>query len=127
VEHAAYLLNRRPVKSLKGKTPYKKVYSRKPNLRNLRIFGCRAYRRIPHIPKLEKLEPRTEPRYFVGIQASNIFKVWHPESRKVEASRDVTFDEDLFFNSNQPIKLVRQAGQLEEASVGGLPTFGTMD
>jgi hypothetical protein len=40
----------------------------------------------------------------------------------VEVSRDVTFDEDLFFDSNQLIKLVKQAAQLEEASVGGLPT-----
>jgi hypothetical protein len=42
----------------------------------------------------------------------------------VEVSRDVTFDKDLFFDSNQPIRLVRQAGQLEEASVGSLPTSG---
>jgi hypothetical protein len=124
VEHAAYLLNRRPVKSLGQKTPYEMVYGLKPDLGNLRIFGCRAYRRIPYIPKLDKLEARSEPGYFVGIQASNIFKIWHPESRKVVPSRDVTFDEKLFFDSNQPIRLVKQAAQLEEASVGGLPTSG---
>jgi hypothetical protein len=123
VEHVAYLLNRRPVRSIKM-TPYEKVYRQKPDLRNLRIFGCRAYRRIPYIPKLDKLEPRAEPGYLIGIQASNIFKIWHPERRKVEVSRDVTFNEDLFFDSNQPIRLDRQAGQLEEASVGGLSTSG---
>lgn len=67
VEHTAYLLNQRPIKSLQWQSPYKKVYRIKPDLSNLRIFGCKAYRRIPQIPKLDKLEPRAEPGYLVGI------------------------------------------------------------
>lgn len=124
IEHAAYLINRRLVKAL-DMTPYQKLYGKKPELGHLRIFGCKAYRRIPqpHIPKLDKLEPRAQPGYFVGIQASNIFKIWHPETRKIALSRDVTFNEDLFFDGKEPIKLVRSATELEESLGGDVSSF----
>lgn len=100
-------------------SPYEKVFGIKPNLSNLRIFGCKAYRRRPQIPKLDKLEPRAEVGYFVvvGVQASNIFKIWHPQLRSIVVSRDVEFDENLFFNSDQPIKLLRSAAQNEQDTV----------
>ncbi|GJR35223.1 zinc finger, CCHC-type containing protein [Tanacetum coccineum] len=38
---------------LEDKTPYEALYNRKPNLENLRIFGCTAYAKIT-IPHLQK-------------------------------------------------------------------------
>ncbi|GKB70172.1 ribonuclease H-like domain, reverse transcriptase, RNA-dependent DNA polymerase [Tanacetum coccineum] len=43
VRHAIYILNRAPTRALEDKTPYEALYNRKPNLENLRIFGCTAY------------------------------------------------------------------------------------
>ncbi|GJW65352.1 zinc finger, CCHC-type containing protein [Tanacetum coccineum] len=43
VRHAIYILNRVPTRALEDKTPYEALYNRKPNLENLRIFGCTAY------------------------------------------------------------------------------------
>nr|GEW33900.1 zinc finger, CCHC-type [Tanacetum cinerariifolium] len=43
VKHAIYILNRVPTRALVDKTPYEALYNRKPNLENLRIFGCTAY------------------------------------------------------------------------------------
>nr|GEW30948.1 ribonuclease H-like domain, reverse transcriptase, RNA-dependent DNA polymerase [Tanacetum cinerariifolium] len=43
VKHAIYILNRVPTRALVDKTPYEALYNRKPNLKNLKIFGCTAY------------------------------------------------------------------------------------
>ncbi|GJS49538.1 zinc finger, CCHC-type containing protein [Tanacetum coccineum] len=43
VRHAIYILNRVPTRALEDRTPYEALYNRKPNLENLRIFGCTAY------------------------------------------------------------------------------------
>ena len=125
IEHAAYLLNRRPIKSLSWMSPYEKVFGIKPDLSNLRIFGCKAYRRLSQIPKLDKLEPRAETGYFVGVQASNIFKIWHPQFRSIVVSRDVEFDEKLFFDSDQPIKLLQSAAQNEQGTVSPSKSSGS--
>nr|GEZ40092.1 ribonuclease H-like domain, reverse transcriptase, RNA-dependent DNA polymerase [Tanacetum cinerariifolium] len=43
VRHAIYILNSVPTKALDDITPYEAIKQRKPNLENLRIFGCIAY------------------------------------------------------------------------------------
>jgi hypothetical protein len=42
VTTAVYLLNRAPIKSLQGRTPYEAWYNRKPSVHHLRTFGCVA-------------------------------------------------------------------------------------
>jgi len=43
---ANYLQNRLPTKS-SNSTLYEKWHSQKPNLKNVHIFGCEAYVKIP--------------------------------------------------------------------------------
>nr|GEW45681.1 zinc finger, CCHC-type [Tanacetum cinerariifolium] len=43
IRHAVYVLNRVPTKALKDSTPYEALKDRKPNMRHLRVFGCKAY------------------------------------------------------------------------------------
>ncbi|GJZ66163.1 zinc finger, CCHC-type containing protein [Tanacetum coccineum] len=43
IRHGVYVLNRVPTKALKDSTPYEALKGRKPNLKHLRIFGCKAY------------------------------------------------------------------------------------
>ena len=40
---AVYLHNRSPTSSLQNKTPYECWYNEKPDVSNLRVFGCIAY------------------------------------------------------------------------------------
>src|SRR5579871_6825328 len=47
VATSIYLKNRSPIVAVKGKTPYKVWFGKKPSLYNLRIFGCIAYAYIP--------------------------------------------------------------------------------
>ncbi|GJT82518.1 ribonuclease H-like domain, reverse transcriptase, RNA-dependent DNA polymerase [Tanacetum coccineum] len=54
VRHAIYILNNVPTKALEDITPYEAIKQRKPNLGNLRIFGCIAYAKVPsqHLTKI---------------------------------------------------------------------------
>lgn len=59
---AAYLQNRSPLKTI-DTTPYEKLEGEKPDLSQIRIFGCEAYARIQK--PLKKLEERSKEYLFV--------------------------------------------------------------
>jgi len=48
VSTAVYLWNRFPTSILKGRSPYEAWNGQKPNLKHLRVFGCKAW---VHVPK----------------------------------------------------------------------------
>ncbi|GKA34078.1 zinc finger, CCHC-type containing protein [Tanacetum coccineum] len=60
VRHAIYILNSVPTKALEDITPYEAIKQRKPNLENLRVFGCIAYAKVPsqHLTKLDDRSTR---------------------------------------------------------------------
>ena len=62
---AIYLKNRSPTKALKSVTPYEAWTQRKPDLRHLRIFGCKALVRIPATFR-KKLYSKSKECLFVG-------------------------------------------------------------
>ncbi|KAL3704338.1 hypothetical protein TMatcc_010029 [Talaromyces marneffei ATCC 18224] len=132
IDHIVYLLQRLPKKKLGWKTPYELIQSitrleksMTPNLGHIKIFGCKAYRKIPstQIPRLQKMAPRAEIGYLVGYDASNIFKIWIPEERSVIRARDVEFDEDAFFDPTKPVKIrIRKAIEEEDYRVDTITT-----
>lgn len=90
---ATYLINRSPTVSIEGNvTPAEMFYNRKPNLNNLKIFGCLGYRKIPKEKLQGKFEPRGECTIMIGY-THNGYRLWNPLERKVIISRDVVFDE----------------------------------
>ena len=109
VQSAVYLLNRTPswTATMDGlhvwTTPHERMLNRKPNLANLRVFGCRAYVRDAKVPKGRKMAPRAWIGYMVGFVASNIWQIWHPRHQQVFTERDVTFDETLFYDPDLPL------------------------
>jgi len=58
VATAAYLRNR-SVTTATDKTPYERWYGRKPDLSNLRVFGCIAYAHVPDVMR-HKLDKKAE-------------------------------------------------------------------
>ncbi|GJZ29117.1 zinc finger, CCHC-type containing protein [Tanacetum coccineum] len=93
VRHAIYILNRVPTRALVDETPYEALYNRKPNLENLRIFGCTAYAKIK-IPHLQKLEDRSIPMIYLGIEeGSKAYRLYDPKGNRKHVSRDVKFME----------------------------------
>jgi hypothetical protein len=106
---SGYLLNRSPTKQLEWRTPLEQLYrdigipNPQPDLSHLKVFGCRAYPVIPSakIPKTRKLLPRAHIGYLVGYESTNIFRIWVPSEMKVIKTRDVTFNEELFYAPNE--------------------------
>ena len=109
VQVATYLLNRTPAwtKTADGShtwtTPYERLFKEKPNLANLRVFGCRAYVRDARVPLGNKVKSRAWIGYMVGYHASNIWQIWNPRHQEVVRERDVIFDETLFYDPDLPL------------------------
>jgi hypothetical protein len=78
------------VKALTGYTP---------NLAHLYVYGCRAYPLNKGIPRRQKLDPRAYIGYLMGYDSSNIYRIWISSKKKVIRIRDVTFNEQLFYDS----------------------------
>ena len=91
VTYACHLINRLPSTAIGGKTPLEK-WSGKPatDYETLHVFGCTAYYHV----KESKLDPRARKALFMGITSGvKGYRLWCPETKKINFSRDVTFDE----------------------------------
>ena len=98
VNTAVYLRNRNPTTALKETTPYECLFKRKPDVANLKVFGCLS---LVHIPdnQRKKLEAKSRKAIFVGYP-DNVkgYKLYDPVSSKFIRSRDVVFLEGKFMN-----------------------------
>jgi hypothetical protein len=121
VPAAAYILNRTPNRQLDWKTPLEvlhqliKIPHSSPSIAHLRVYEARAYPLIHKIPKSEKLKPRAHIGYLVGYDSTNIFRIWIPSKKQIIRTRDVTFDETLFYNPGTPD--IAQQLQLEAEQI----------
>nr|GEY05397.1 ribonuclease H-like domain, reverse transcriptase, RNA-dependent DNA polymerase [Tanacetum cinerariifolium] len=101
VRHAIYIINRVPTRALEDKTPYEALYSRKPNLENLRIFGCTTYAKIT-IPHLKKLDDRSIPMIYLGVdEGSKACRLYDPIAKKKHNAREVE-TKTLLFTEEEP-------------------------
>ncbi|KAM1189908.1 hypothetical protein ACFX2J_025523 [Malus domestica] len=93
---AAYILNKVHTKA-KPLTPYELWHGRKPDLSNLKVWGCKAHVLIPK-PLRNKLQAKTLECKFIEYPDNSIrYRFYHPEKGLIE-SKDATFIEttDLF-------------------------------
>ena len=95
---ARYALNRTPNEQLSWKTPYEIAYGKPPSLTHMHVYGCKTYTLDKWIKRGDKLAPCTLIRHLVGYDSTNIYRIWIPSLRKVIRTRDVTFDENSFYN-----------------------------
>jgi hypothetical protein len=79
-----------------GDSPYYMVTGDMPSLKNLKVFGCRAYVLI--LPTPSKFERRAESGVLLECLAYGVYKVLVPSKdggeSKIVISRHVTFDEE---------------------------------
>ena len=99
-----YLLNRSYLSFLKYDCPlavWLRAYnfsnkSYTPDLGHLRTFGCQVYTKIldERWVKSQKTAPVWgRERYFMGYTSESIYRVYFPDSRRIETVRDLEFDE----------------------------------
>lgn len=84
---SVYLLNRSPTDRLKV-TPYEMWEGRKPNMKNLQLFGCEAYAKV--LGPLKKLDQRSEKYVFIGYAPVG-YRLWDAQKQKIKIARDVKF------------------------------------
>jgi hypothetical protein len=95
-----YVQNISPHYILKDMTPKEAFSGKKPNVENLRIFGCPVYSHIPK-DKRNKLEPSRKNGIFVGYsESSKDYRIYITKQHKIEVSRDVTFNENMAFKKS---------------------------
>ncbi|XP_051163516.1 uncharacterized protein LOC127282958 [Leptopilina boulardi] len=103
VNTANFLQNRLPTR-ITAKTPYELMYSNKPDLKNLHIFGCDAYAQIPKELR-RKLDDKAEKLTFIGYsEESKGFRLLDKKTDRIKVSRDV-----IFLDKNQQVKNSNEA------------------
>ena len=91
---SVHVLNRTPRSSNpNSKTPYEMMFRRKPNLKYLRVFGCKVWAQVrDRKGKLGKLSVRSEQGRFLGYEPGmKGYRVLI--GKKVKLTRNVYFDE----------------------------------
>nr|GEZ70373.1 ribonuclease H-like domain, reverse transcriptase, RNA-dependent DNA polymerase [Tanacetum cinerariifolium] len=116
VRHTIYILDRVPTKSLEDFTPYEAIKQRKPNLENLRVFGCIAYAKIPsqHLTKLDDRSSRMEIDKFKA-QMEEKFKMsdlgllaYYLGIEVTQNDGDISIKQSSYAN-----KILKEAGMLD--------------
>eukprot|EP00794_Sanderia_malayensis_P011639 gene11639-biopygen9313 len=93
---AVYLWNRSPTVALDGVTPYERFFGKKPDVGNLKTFGCKAFVHIPS-EKRSKLDAKSITCVFIGYgTTSKAFKFYDPVKKRTFISKDAKFLENDF-------------------------------
>jgi hypothetical protein len=109
---AIYVQNKSPHRILKDMTLEEALSGKKPNMENLRIFGCPVYSHILK-DKKNKLEPSGKKGIFVGYSdSSKAYRIYILEQHKIKVSRDVTFNERMALRKS--IEEIIEEEELEE-------------
>ena len=90
-----YLINRLPSRVLDFQSPFEILYNRKADISHLRVFGCVCF---VHSQNAGKLDHHAEKCIFVGYSSTQKgYKCYSPKSRRLFVSRDVRFDEEQMY------------------------------
>ena len=96
VNTAVYLRNRSPTSALKDKTPFECWFGEKPDVSNLRVFGCICFVHTPNRLR-KKLDPKSTKAIFVGYHlGTKGYKLYDLSSKRFIRSRNVLFYEQKF-------------------------------
>ena len=98
-------------------TPYETLKGEKPNVANLRSFGCTVY---THIPKDErkKLDPKSRKCIFLGYgDCVKGYRLYDVSREKVIHSRDVIFNESRFDGMKEEHYVERESTEVEDEPI----------
>ncbi|KAG8491616.1 hypothetical protein CXB51_014995 [Gossypium anomalum] len=123
VNTSVYLLNKLPTRAVKDKTPFEAWYRLKPSVSHLKVFGCLCYALIP-AERRTKLERRSAPGIFVGYSSTKKgYRVYDPSTKKILVSRDIKFDEEKFWNWEEPVENEPESAIIDDPPVRGTRTI----
>ena len=94
IKCAAYIQNRVPHKNIYGMTPFEAWSGHKPDVTHFRIFGSKAWARIP-TDKRKALQPQSQECIFVGYsEDSKGYNLIKLSTNKAFIERCVQFEEE---------------------------------
>ncbi|KAF0708817.1 hypothetical protein AaE_013080 [Aphanomyces astaci] len=104
VNTAIFIQNRIVHNTKDSMTPIEEMTGHKPNLANLKVFGCVAYNMIKDPSKREKLAPKAHKCVFIGYAEDiKAYRLYDLEDEKVTTGVHVTFHENEFLHPPIPI------------------------
>ena len=112
--HQNYTRNVSPHHSKKMKTPYELLYSRIPNINNIKIFGCRAFAHRPNETRNGKLDSTAFAGVYLGksIESDGVYILLNND--KIMIAKHVRYREDEFpgkpFQSNDANNFTSRVG-----------------
>ena len=115
---AVHLLNRLPSRTLQFQSPISLLEKYFPNTRlktglPVKIFGCVAYVHNP-AHKTNKWSAKAFKCVFLGYSSTQKgYKLYHPITRKYLVSKDVIFDESVYYYKSTPSDSLKDLGYLK--------------
>jgi hypothetical protein len=92
--NAAYVRNR-VITTATAVTPYERWYGKKPDVSNLRVFGCTAYAHVPDASR-QKLDQKAVKMRFVGYSLTQKgYRLYDENRQRIFIRRDITFKNEV--------------------------------
>ena len=97
-------------------TPYERWYGKRPNVSNLKVFGCVAYLHVPDLLR-QKLDKKSEKMCFVGYSIHpKGYRLLNETTGRVFIKRDVVFNETDFDSTRGFSTVTEDPVELEAVS-----------
>ncbi|CAI7803908.1 unnamed protein product [Closterium sp. NIES-53] len=125
VQYAAHQINLQPRVSLPETTPTLRWTGKVGDASTFRVWGSRAFVRDT---TADKQFSRAVPCVFLGFPPDAPgWQFYHPTSRRVLSSLDVTFDESVsYYHPAEPVEVAVDSGAARRVEPGGVATEGTV-
>ena len=109
-----FIMNKTLMKKHSWKISFERVINNKFNIFHLHKFECRAYFFDKSIFKKNKLRERAHIEYLLKYDDSNIYFIWISNQQKVIRTKDVIFDESIYYDSSEidVVKLLKSMIEL---------------
>ncbi|CAI7804559.1 unnamed protein product, partial [Closterium sp. NIES-53] len=123
VQYAAHQINLQPRVSLPETTPTLRWTGKVGDASAFRVWGSRAFVRDTAV---DKLSSRAVPCVFLGFPPDAPgWQFYHPTSRHVLSSQDVTFDDSVsYYHPAEPVEVAVDSGAARGTETGGAETGG---
>jgi len=98
ISTTAYLINSGPSIPLGYQLLEEVWFGNEVNLSHMKVFGCPSYILLDSNSR-DKLDLKTKRCYFIGYRSDMYgYKFWDEQNKKILKSKNVTFNENMFYN-----------------------------
>ena len=110
---AVQIQNVIPSKTLENKTPYEILKGTKPNLKEFKVFGCRAFMLVLK-EKRKKFEAKYIPMIYMGRQERQLYRLFNSSNGKLLFSRSMHCDETVLPGFPEQKEKARRETRVQE-------------